>query len=131
MKLIFEAEDAIIGIVCGLLLLGFTGKYFSLKLPSVLYVIAFIIFIFFILLDLVNELKDLTTHFGFIVLSIVHNLADLAISLAFISHFTGWNIPYITSLLAPYLQSDAVISRVGMFMVISNTIWLFIFPFAE
>ncbi|HLC60772.1 MAG TPA: hypothetical protein VJJ52_05055 [Candidatus Nanoarchaeia archaeon] len=130
MKMIFEAEDAIVGIICGLLVLGLTGKYFTLKLPPFVYVVAFGILIFFILLDLVNEVKDLSTHFGLIVFSIIHNLIDLVISLTLISYFTKWNIPYITANLVPYLQNEPTLYWIGMFLVIGNVVWLFIFPFA-
>lgn len=131
MKMIFEAEDAMVGIICGLLVLGLTGKYFTLKFPAFVYVIAFGILIFFILLDLVNEFKDLSTHLGLMVLSIIHNLVDLVISLAFISYFTEWNIPYIAANLVPYLKNEVLLYWVGMFLVIGNVIWLFIFPFAS
>lgn len=130
MKMIFEAEDAIAGIICGLLVLGLTGKYFTLKLPPFAYVIAFGILIFFILLDLVNEVKDLSTHMGLIVLSIIHNLIDLVISLSFVSYITQWNMPYITANLVPYLKNDVLLYWIGMFLVIGNVVWLFIFPFA-
>ena len=129
MKAIFEAEDAIVGIVCGLLLLGLAGKFFSLKLNDWAYVIAFVALIIFIFLDIINEFRDLTTHFGLIMLSILHNLIDLAISLAFISHFTGWNIPYITQYLVPYLQNQQIIAGIGIFLVASNAIWLLTIPF--
>lgn len=129
MKLTFEAEDTIIGIVCGILLLGFTGRFFSLKLNNYVYVVAFILFIIFIVLDIINEFKDLTSHFKLIALSILHNLVDLAISFAFISYFTGWNIPYITSILVPYLQNEQIVAGIGIFLVISNVIWLVTIPF--
>jgi len=45
MKATFEAEDAVIGIICGLLLLGYTEHFFSLKLNNYVYVGAFVIFI--------------------------------------------------------------------------------------
>ena len=131
MKMIFEAEDAIVGVICGLLVLGLTGKYFSLKLPPFVYVIAFGILIFFILLDLVNEVKDLSTHLGLIILSIIHNLIDLVIAFGFISYFTKWNIPYITVSLVPYLQNEIVLYWVAMFLVAGNVICFFIFPFAS
>lgn len=130
MKGIFEAEDAVVGIACGLLLLGYTGKFFTLKLPNFVYVLAFIVFIVFILLDIANEFSDLARHFVFVGGALLHNLGDLAISLTFISHFSGWNIPYITQYLVPYLENPAIISGVGMFLVIANVVWLFIFPFA-
>ena len=129
MKLAIEAEDSIIGIICGLLLLGLTGKFFSLKLNDWVYVAAFIVLIIFIFLDVINEFSDLSTHFGLIALSILHNLVDLAISLAFISHFTGWNIPYITQYLVPYLQNQQIVAGIGIFLVVSNFIWLLTIPF--
>ena len=131
MKGIFEAEDAIVGIACGLLLLGYAGKFFTLKLPNFVYVMAFAIFIIFILLDLINEFSDLARHFFFVGGAILHNIVDLVISLTFISFFSGWNIPYITQYLVPYLQNPSIIPGLGMFLVIANLIWLFIFPFAS
>ena len=131
MKALFEIEDAIAGIICGVLILGYAGKFFTLKLNSSIYVIAFIALIIFIILDLINEFKDLGTHLGLIILSIVHNLADLAIALALISYFTEWNIPYITTYLVPYLQSEPMIAGIGMFLVIGNAVWLVLFPFAS
>ena len=131
MKFIFAAEDTIIGIICGLLLIGLTGRFFSLKLSNMLYVVIFIVFVFFILLDIFNEIRDLTTHFGFIVFSLLHSLVDLGIALAVISHFSGWNIPYITSTFVPYLQNEAVIFWLGVFLVIGNVIWLILYPFLD
>ena len=134
MKFTFAAEDTIIGIICGLLLIGYTGRYFSFKLSNVLYVIAFIVYAFFVLLDIVNELRDLTTHFGFIVLSLIHSLVDLLIALTLISFFSGWNIPYITSTFVPYLQGDAAIGLIfwiGIFLVAGNLIWLILYPFLD
>lgn len=131
MKLIFAAEDTIIGIICGLLLIGLTGRFFSLKLSDTLYVIAFIIYSFFILLDIFNEIRDPTTHFGFIAFSLLHNLVDLGIALAIISHFSGWSMPYITSAFAPYLQNEAFIFYAGAFLVVGNVVWLILYPFLD
>ena len=130
MKAIIEVEDAIIGIICGVLLLGYAGKYFSLKLNPYVYIALFVVFIFFILLDIVNEVKDLSTHFGLIVLSLIHDFADLVISLSFISYFAKWNIPYVASYLVPYLKNEAFIGYIGMFLIIANVVWFFLFPFA-
>ncbi len=131
MKLTFAAEDTVVGIICGLLLVGFTGKFFSLKLPDIFYTIAFAIYVIFIVLDIINEFSDLTTHFGFIAFSILHGLVDLIISLIFISHFSKWNIPLITSKLVPLLQNESVIFGVGAYLVIGNVIWLCLYPFLD
>lgn len=131
MKLLFAAEDTIIGIICGLLLFGFTGRFFSLKLADSVYVIAFMVYAFFILLDIFNELRDLTTHFGFIMFSLAHSIADLLISLTFISFFGKWDIPYISSVFVPYLQNESYIFGAGLFLVIGNVIWLAMYPFLD
>ena len=131
MKLLFAAEDTIIGIICGVLLVGFTGRYFSLKLSSIIYVIVFIIYGFFILLHIFNEVKDLTTHFGFIVFSLLHSFADLGITLAVISYFGSFNIPYITSTLVPYLENADMLFYAGAFLVIGNAVWLCLYPFLD
>ena len=131
MKLTFAAEDTIVGIVCGLLLIGFTGKFFNLKLSPILYVLAFLVYVFFILLDLVNEIKDLTTHFGFIVFSILHSLADLAIALTMIAYFSKWTIPYISSILLHLVKNETAIFYLGAFLIVGNTIWLIMYPFLD
>jgi hypothetical protein len=128
MKFAIEAEDAIIGVLCGILLLGLAGKFFSLKLHDSVYVIAFGIFIIFIILDIINEFKDLSS-LGLIFLSILHNIADLIISLASISHFTGINIPYVTQYLVPYLQNPEIVAGIGIFLVVTNALWLLTMPF--
>lgn len=129
MKLAIEAEDSIIGIICGLLLLGFTGTFFTLKLSNIVYAIAFILFAIFILLDFINELRWIAEYFKVVILSMIHNIVDLAISLAFISHFTGYNIPLITSSLVPYLQNEQIIIWAGIFLAVTNAIWLVTLPF--
>lgn len=129
MKIAIEAEDSIIGIVCGLLLLGLTGTFFTLKLSNIVYAMFFIIFIIFIILDLINEIRWLASYFKIVLLSMLHNLADLAIALAFVSHFTGYNIPAITSRLVPYLQNDQIIMWAGIFLAVTNAVWLVTLPF--
>ena len=131
MKFLFEAEDTIMGIACGLLLIGLTGRFFSLKLSNTIYIIAFVIYAAFILFDIFNELRDLTTHFGFIVFSLLHSLADLGLAIALISHFSGWSIPYITTTFVPYFQNEIVIFYAGIFLVAGNVIWLILYPFLD
>ena len=130
MKFAIEAEDAIIGIICGLLVITYTGRLYLLKLNGFVYVAAFAAFIIFIVLDLINEFKD-WSQIGLTLLSILHNLFDLVISFTFISHFSGLNIPYITSTFVPYLKNEALIFYAGMFLVIGNVIWLCLYPFLD
>ena len=134
MKFTFAAEDTIVGIICGLLLIGYAGRFFSLKLSNILYAIAFIVYIIFLLLDIINELRDLTTHFGFILFSLIHSFVDLLIALTLASFFSGWSIPFITSRFVPYFQGEnaaGIFFWVGAFLVVGNVIWLILYPFLD
>jgi|GEM_PF-6004284 hypothetical protein len=128
MKFAIEAEDALIGLICGLLIITYTGRLYPLKLNGFVYVAAFAVFIIFIILDIINEFKD-WSQIGLTLLSIAHNAADFVMSLAFISHFSGLNIPYITSTLVPYLQNEQLMLGAGIFLAVSNAIWLITMPF--
>ena len=129
MKLTVAIEDLIIGIICGLLLIGYSERFFSLKLNKYVYVVAFMIYIVFIILDILYEFSDLTTHFGFIVLSIIHNVVDLVLSAAVVSHFSKWSIPFITEYVVPYLQGEQALFILGAFFVLGNAFWLVVYPF--
>ena len=129
MKFLFEFEDAVVGIICGLLLIGLTGRFFSLKLSNTIYLIAFIIFAISIVLDIIFEFSDLKVHFNFTIASLIHSIADFIIALAFVSHFSGFNLPYITPNLVPYLQNEITIFWLGIFLVAGNAVWLLLYPF--
>ena len=129
MKFLFEFEDAIVGVICGLLLIGLTGRFFSLELSNAIYLIAFIIFAISIILDIIFEFSDLKVHFNFTIISIIHSIADFIITLAFISYFSGFDMPYITSNLVPYLQNEITMLWLGIFLVAGNAVWLLLYPF--
>ena len=128
MKLTVPVEDLVIGIICGLLLVGYAGKFFPLKLNEYVYAAAFMIYAVFILLDTFYELSDFSTHLGFIITSVLHNIVDFALSLAVISHFGKWNIPVISQYIVPYLGEQAFF-YLGAFFVVGNAFWLIAYPF--
>ena len=39
MKLVFDSEDAIIGVIMGLLVIGLSGRYYDLELNKWVYII--------------------------------------------------------------------------------------------
>src|SRR3989338_2808013 len=116
MKFLFEFEDAVIGVICGLLLIGLTGRFFPLKLSNAIYLIAFIIFAISIILDIIFEFSDLKVHFGFTILSIIHSIADFIIALAFISHFSGFNFPFIPAILFRSCRTKLQYSGLAYFL---------------
>ena len=129
MKLTFATEDCVIGVIVGFLVIFYAGKLYPLKLNQYLYAAAFVIFIIFIFLDIIHEFSDLSTHPGFIFFSLVHSLADLVLSVSLIAFFAGINIPYISTIIVPYFQNEAMLLYAGIFLVAGNLLWLVTYPF--
>src|SRR3989338_7521759 len=129
MKLAFDYEDAIVGIIIGLLVLGLSGKYFSLTMNKLIYVIGFAIFIVFIILDVLYEFTQWSCSMIITFLLVIHNIIDGIISVAFISKFTGYSVPFITQYLVPLLESPANLFYIAAFLIIGNALWLVTAPF--
>ncbi|HII65269.1 TPA: hypothetical protein HA295_00660 [Candidatus Woesearchaeota archaeon] len=128
MKLTVAVEDCIIGAVMGLLMVGLSGKFFSLKLPDILYALGFGLFLVFIILDLINEIANFSGSMMIIFLTFAHNIIDAVLTVAFISKFTAYTIPYITDYAVPLLSTPEGIFYAGAFLVVANAIWIFTAP---
>lgn len=131
MKFLFAAEDTIVGIVCGLLLIGYAGRYFSLILPGWAYTIAFVLYLIVLVFDIFNELSDLSGHTLYFVISFLHTAVDILIALAFLSKFSGWTIPWITAYLGAYTVSLDITFWAGVVLIAGGTAWLIAYPFLD
>ena len=129
MKVLLDMEDAIIGAVMGLLVIGMSGRFFSLELNPIFYMVGFGALMVFIILDLVNEIFNLGSHPLYLLILILHNIIDFIISAAFISKFTGYNIPFITESMVPFLDDPRFLFYIGAFMVVANGLWIVTVPF--
>ena len=128
MKLIFESEDCVVGLVFGLLLLALSGKWFSLPFARTALIIVIPIFVIVIVIDIFHELTDLSRHFMFIGASIVHNAFDFVLCAALYASFFNWSLPLIGGYV-PYLENPSVLLWLGLFEVVSHVIWLVLAPF--
>lgn len=128
MKLTFDAEDAIIGMAVGLLVLGLSGKYYTLELNKWVYIIAAVVFAVFIVLDILNEFITFESHPLTIGILVVHNVIDMAICAALFSKFSGYAIPFITEKFVPYLSDPTALFYIGAFLVVGNALWLVTLP---
>ena len=128
MKLAFDSEDAIIGIIVGLLVLGLSDKYYTLELNKWIYILAAVVFSIFIILDIVNEFHLFESHPLMIFILVVHNLIDLVLMAAVFSKFSGYNMPYITEIIVPFLGDPVYLFYIGAFLIGANILWLITMP---
>lgn len=131
MKLLFEAEDCLIGIGIGLLMIGLSGKYFSVPEWPYLWAIAFFISFLFTIFDVVHTFSDISGHISLMILLIINNVADAIIEIALTAKFFGLEIPTLSAFLNPYFNMPGIMFAFGIFFIISSVFWLIAFPFME
>ena len=128
MKLSFDAEDAIIGILVGLLVLGLSGKYYQMELNKWVYIIAAAAFAIFIVLDILNEIVKFESHPLTIGILVIHNLIDLVLMAALFSKFSEYSIPFVTENVVPYFGDPVALFYIGAFLAVGNALWLVTLP---
>jgi len=130
MKFIFEGEDCIVGIIIGLLLVGLSGKYFTIpELSPILLGLIFIGSVIFSVLDIFHTFHDFAGHIFLIVLLFINNLIDIFIELGYIGYAFNFNVPYVSQIIGPYLLEPTYMFLFGAFFVVSSVFWLMVFPF--
>ncbi|MBI2135573.1 hypothetical protein HYU06_00705 [Candidatus Woesearchaeota archaeon] len=131
-KLFFDSEDALWGMIVGALVLGLAGSLpGNIKIPfnKEILIGALVLYVPIILMDIGHEIHDLSRHPFFILLSILHSLVDLAIVVGFFALFFNFNLPYISEFVVPLLKNASTLIYVGYFFLVGNFIWLVLYPF--
>ncbi len=129
MKLLFEAEDCLVGIGIGLLIVGLSGKYYTVPEWGVLWGIAFFFSFIMTILDVIHTFSDIGGHIVMLMILFINNAADAIIEIALAAKFLGFEIPRISAFLNPFLDRPEVMLGIGIFFIISSVFWLIYFPF--
>jgi|SRR3989338_9374489 len=121
MKFLYEIEDCIAGIVVGALILS--PLLIEIPYSSIVFPLAFGMFIVFNILDIIQCTKDFKGYAKLCTLSIAANILDIAINTAFLSKLLSVNIPFITSNITPLITPTSEIV-IGVYYIISNLWWI-------
>jgi hypothetical protein len=128
MKLIFESEDCLLGILFGLILIALSEKWFTIPYAKTILMVVIPIFAIIIILDIFHEFTNLGRHFMFIGGALLHNLIDLALCVAFYAMFFNFSLPGI-DMIVPYLSQQTIIFWLGIVETVTHLIWLAMAPF--
>lgn len=125
MKLFYELEDSVVGIIAGILMLAYSGivkvdiPYLDIAFPLVLG-----IFLILNLLDIKHFLKDLHENVKLSLISFVINIVDIIINLAFLSKMFSVELPFISEKIWPYTTTQYV-PLVASYLIFVNIIWIY------
>ncbi len=131
MKLLFASEDAVLGIVLGVLIVGFSGKYFSVPSWNILWGVLFAVGVIMTVLDVFHTLADLGRHPLVVILALLNNLIDAVFELAFMAKFFGFGIPVLSGFLNPVIAEPMYLFIIGIFFIVTSVIWLVVWPMVE
>ena len=124
MKLMHELEDALVGIILGILIFIYSGLV-GIQIPYFALIFPIVIGIFLVLnfLDIIFFAKDFRENVKLSVISFVINIVDITINLTLLSKILSFRIPIITDSLVP-LFSGQVLYIVAAYLIIANIIWV-------
>lgn len=128
MKLFHEIEDCIIGIIAGVILIGLSGYYFSLPELGILWGLIFAASALFTVFDIINTLGDLGGHILALLILLLNNLIDIIIEIALVGKYFGFNVPYISDFIGPFLEEPFYLLIIGIFLVVSSIFWIIASP---
>ena len=128
MKLIFAAEDCIVGFLVGFMLIGFSGKFFHLPewntLWGILFVFSFILTVF----DVLHSLTDLGWgHIFLVIFGFATNFIDAVIELLFIIKFFSLKIGFL-NFLGPITSNPVYQLIFGIIFIVNSLFWLVLWP---
>lgn len=127
MKILFEYEDCIVGILIGILFIGLAGTYFTVPEWPIIWAAAFGISFILTILDMRHTFSDMKDHPILLIVLLMNNAADFIIELGAAAFMLGISVPYISEFLDPYLRTSYGLLAIGIFFIASSVFWLFEF----
>jgi len=124
MKLLFESEDCIVGLIVGILLIGLSDIIFSVPDWPLVWGIIIVLSLLMTIFDVFHTFSDLGGHIFLLILLLLNNFVDIIIELALIGFFFKFSIPFITPFFDPLLSSPIIFISLGVFFIASSLFWL-------
>ncbi|MBI2579664.1 MAG: hypothetical protein HYW27_02065 [Candidatus Aenigmarchaeota archaeon] len=121
MKLFYEVEDSVFGIILGFLLVS--PLVVRIPFYTTILQAAFAFFIILNILDVRHCVKDFRHGMGSNTLAIAMNVADIFINLAFLSKMLQVEIPFVTAQMVPLITPDTTLI-VAAYFIIGNAFWI-------
>jgi len=117
-------EDIIAGILLGIIMVGASGKFFTLPYNDLLLRVFLFLFLILAIIDIIYELKTIGEHIFFTIAAVVWNIIEILIVL--------WNISNIFKLNFGFIMALPVIGVLGLFgagifFVFGNIMWLYLY----
>lgn len=123
MKL-FGFEDMIAGILLGIVMIGASGKFFTLPYNDLLLRIFLFLFLLLAVLDIIHEIRTLEEGLFWTIFAVVWNSVEIVIVLGYISDIFKLGFEVIAML--PFVGVVGMLG-VGGFFILGNIMWMYFY----
>lgn len=117
-------EDMIVGILLGIVMIGASGKLFTLPYNDLLLKIFLFLFLILSILDIIHEIKTLEEGIFWTIFAVVWNLVEIILVVGYIAEIFKLPIEII-----PMIPFAGVIGMfgVGIFFILGNIMWMYFY----
>jgi len=123
MKL-FGYEDMIAGILLGIIMIGASGKFFTLPYNDLLLKIFLFLFLILAILDVIHEIRTLEEGLFWTIFAVVWNLVEIVLVLGYI--FEIFELPFEIITMVPLVGVVGMLG-VGIFLILGNIMWMYFY----
>ncbi len=123
MKL-FGFEDMIAGILLGIVMIGASGKLFTLPYADKLLIILLFVFLVLAVIDIIHEIKTLEEGLFWTILAVVWNVVEVIIVIGYLAQI--FNLPFQIISFVPFIGVIGMLGT-GLFFILGNVMWSYFY----
>lgn len=123
MKL-FGFEDMIVGILLGIIMIGASGKLFTLPYNDLLLKVFLFLFLVLAVIDVIHEVRTLEEGLFWTIFAVVWIAVEIVLVVGYI--FEIFKLPFEIIAMIPFVGFAGMLG-VGIFLILGNMMWMYFY----
>lgn len=117
-------EDIIAGIFLGIVMVGASGKLYTLPYNDKLLIAFLFLFLILAVLDIIYEIKTIMEDVFFSIFAVLWNIIEIIIVIGYISQI--FKLPFEIIAIIPFIGIMGMFG-IGIFFILGNIMWLYFY----
>ena len=117
-------EDMLVGILLGIVMIGASGKFFTLPYNDKLLIGFLFLFLILAVLDIIHEIKTHEEGFFWTIFAVIWNIVEIVLVVAYILEV--FKLPITIIEIVPLIGFGGMLGA-GIFFILGNVMWLYFY----
>ncbi len=117
-------EDMLVGILLGVVMIGASGKFFTLPYNDKLLIGFLFLFLILAILDIIHEIKTLEEGLFWTFFAVVWNIVEIILAIAYILEI--FELPFTIIETFPIIGFGGMLGA-GIFFILGNIMWFYFY----